>query len=501
MKRISVLILAMVICLGGCTMIPPYRRPNAPISEHWPSGEAYLQTTPQENSQLDVRQLEWREFFNDSKLQQVIEMAFNNNRDLRLAVLNMENARALYGVQRANLLPTVNVAAGLNKQRYSSDFLASTASKEVEKYSVDLGITAWEVDFFGRIRSLKKQALEEYLGTKEARRSAQIALVYEVVKAYLTIAADRSNLNLVKSILKTQEGVYNLAQRKYKLKLINEIDLYRAKTQMDTAYADVVRYTQQEALDHNALNLLAGELVPEDLLPSDLESVSPLKDLSAGLSSQVLLKRPDIMEAEHQLKGAYANIGAARAAFFPSISLTTILGTASNEFSGLFKAGRNTWTYAPQIVMPIFDARTWSAYRVSESTRQIALAQYEKVIQTAFREVADVLAVQGTVDKQIMGEQSIVDSAQKIYDLSSKRYANGIDSYLSVLDAQRSLYSAKLGLIFAKFSKLANQAKAYAVLGGGGLDEQEASKQDNRGSFQDKILSLLDFEFKRMDAE
>jgi multidrug efflux system outer membrane protein len=234
-----------------------------------------------------------------------------------------------------------------------------------------------------------------------------------------------------------------------------------------------VRYTQQAAKDQNALDLLSGYAVPEDLLPLDLESVSPFMDIFPGLSSAVLLGRPDIMEAEHQLKSAFANIGAARAAFFPGISLTTAVGSASSELSGLFNAGKDTWTYAPQAVMSIFDARTWSAYRVSEANRKIALARYEKIIQTAFREVADVLAVQGTVDKQIMGQQSMVDSAQKVYRLSSKRYAtNGIDNYLSVLDAQRPLYGAQQGLISAQLSKLVNQMRAYAVLGGGGLAEE-----------------------------
>jgi len=241
----------------------------------------------------------------------------------------------------------------------------------------------------------------------------------------------------------------------------------------------------------NALNLLAGAPVPDELLPFDLESVRPLRDIFPGLSSEVLFKRPDIMEAEHQLKGTYADIGAARAAFFPSISLTTTLGSASKDFSDLFKTGKETWTYAPKAVMPIFDARTWSAYRISEANRKIALAQYEKTIQTAFREVADVLAVQGTVDKQIMGEQSIVDSARKIYDLSSKRYAGGIDSYLSVLDAQRSLYSAQQGLIFAKLAKLANEVRAYAVLGGGGLEDKRSEKRSDRDLVQENVLSSL----------
>lgn len=476
-------------------MIPKYNRPEAPVSEHWPSGPAYSKMLPNTEI-LDVTQLKWQEFFADPKLQRIIEIAIYNNRDLRLAALNVERARALYGVQRAELFPVLDAQGGLTKQRYSSDFITPGNPKVAEQYSADLGITAWEIDFFGRIRSLTKQALEEYFNTQEARRSAQIALVSEVARAYLTIAADQANLKLARSTLQTQEGAYSLVLRRYEVKIAQETDLQRAQTQVDTATVNVLQYMQQVAQDQNALNLLAGSSVPEDLLPIDLSGISPLRDIFPGLSSEVLLRRPDIIAAEHQLKGAYANIGAARAAFFPSISLTTALGSASSAFSGLFSAGRGTWIYAPQITMPIFDMRTWATYRVSQADRKIALTQYEKTIQTAFKEVADVLAVQGTVDRQIAAQQSMVDSSQKIYQLSAKRYANGIDSYLSVLDAQRSLYSAQQGLISLRLIKLANEVNAYAVLGGGGLEETNGKKLDNRDFFEENVLLLLDSKFK-----
>ncbi|MFA6357912.1 MAG: efflux transporter outer membrane subunit [Candidatus Omnitrophota bacterium] len=490
MRRVLVLILGMVICLSGCTMIPKYSQPKAPVADQWPSGAAYLKAQPKVKVS-DVTQMRWQEFFTDSKLQRIIKMALDNNRDLRLAVLNVEKARALYGVQRAKLLPVVNLEGGQAKQRYSSDFVSPGASRTINQYSVDLGITAWEIDFFGRIRSLKEQALQDYLGTQEARRSAQITLVSEVARVYLTIAADRANLNLARSTLEAQRSAYNLVLRRYKVKIAQEIDLRRAQTQVDTAMVNVMSYIQQEAQDQNALDLLAGSLVPEDLLPSDLTGVSPLMDIYPGLSSEVLFRRPDIMAVEHQLKGAYANIGAARAAFFPSISLTTTLGSASNEFSGLFKAGKGTWTYAPQVVMPIFDARTWAAYRVSQADRKIALTQYEKVIQTAFKEVADVLAVKGTVDQQIASQQSMVDSAEKVYLLSNKRYTNGIDNYLSVLDAQRSLYGAEQGLITMQLTKLINEVRIYAVLGGGAKEDSNERGPVSRDSFEDNVLSLL----------
>jgi multidrug efflux system outer membrane protein len=466
MKRTIVFILGIIICLNGCTMAPKYRQPKAPIPGQWPTGASYPQVQAA-TKVLDAMQIKWQIFFTDPELQKVIQTALENNRDLRLAALNVERARALYGVQESELLPAIDAGAGMTKQRYSSAASLTGQSYITNQYSVDLGITAWEVDFFGRIRSLTKQALEEYLATEEARRSVQITLISEIVTVYLIMAADQAKLDLAQDTLTTQRNVYNLVLRQHKAKIVNEIDLRRAQTQVDTAQGDVVRYTQQIAKDKNALDLLVGVPVSQELLPVNLESVNPFTDIFPGLSSEVLLRRPDIMAAEHQLKGAYANIGAARAAFFPSISLTTAVGSASNQFTGLFSGGKGAWVYSPQMVMPIFDARTWAAYRVSKADQKIALTKYEKTIQVAFKEVADVLAVQGTVNEQITVQQSMVDSAQRVYYLSSKRYVNGIDSYLSVLDAQRSLYSAQKELITMQLSKLVNEVRAYAVLGGG----------------------------------
>lgn len=466
MTRKTLLILGAFVCLGGCTLAPKYTRPEAPVSTEWPTGAAYQETTAAAGAPAAL-ELGWQEFFTDPKLQQIIETALNNNRDLRLAALNMERARALYGIQRAGLFPSVNAVGAGGKQRLSSDLVSPGDPRTIEQYSVDLGIAAWEIDFFGRIRSLKEQALEAYLATDEARRGAQIALVSEVARVYLTLAADLENLKLARSTLETQQGIYKLIQRRYEVGLANELDLRRAQTQVDTARGDVARFTQMAAQDQNALNLLAGSSVPEDLLPTDLASVNPPKEIFAGLSSEALLNRPDIIAAEHRLKGTYAFIGAARAAFFPRISLTTSVGTASDDLSGLFGSGSGTWSFAPQIAVPIFDARTWAAYRVSKAEREIALAQYEKTIQTAFREVADALAVQGTVDQQVFAQQSLTNAVADTYRLSNKRYSKGIDSYLGVLDAQRSLYAAQQRLISLRLAKLANQVRLYAVLGGG----------------------------------
>jgi multidrug efflux system outer membrane protein len=410
-----------------------------------------------------VSMLKWREFFTDEQLQKIIKTALHNNRDLRLAALNVERARALYGIQRAELFPAVNAVGAGSKQRVPADLSMTGESMTMELYSVNLGIASWEIDFFGRIRSLKDRALQEYLATEQARSSAQIALVAEVARVYLTLAADRANLKLAQSTLETQQANYNLIKRSCEIGLATELDLRQAQTRVDAARRDVPRFTQLAAQDQNALNLLAGSPVPENLLPVDLSSVTPPSEISPGLSSETLLNRPDIVAAEHRLKGAYAFIGAARAAFFPRISLTTSIGTASAELSGLFKSGSGAWNFAPQIILPIFDARTWAALRVTKADRKIILTQYEKAIQTAFREVADSLAVQGTINQQVSAQQSLVNAVAETYRLSNIRYTNGIDSYLAVLVAQRSLYGQQQVLIALRLVRFANQVRLYAV--------------------------------------
>ncbi|MEA2040472.1 MAG: efflux transporter outer membrane subunit [Thermodesulfobacteriota bacterium] len=473
----------IVLFMGGCTLAPKYTQPKAPIPVEWPQGAAYknAQAAP---GAAAVPELRLREFFTDARLQKLIETALNNNRDLRLAALNVERARALYGIQRAELFPAVDAVGSGSKQRSSSDLTRPGEPRTTNQFNVNLGISSWEIDFFGRIRSLKDRALQEYLATKQARRSAQIALVAEVARVYLTLAADRANLKLVQSTLETQQAAYALIQRQYEVGLATELDLRRAQIPVDAARGDVARYTQLVAQDQNALVLLTGSPVPEDLLPADLSSVAPLKEISPGLSSEALLNRPDIVAAEHRLKGAYAFIGAARAAFFPRISLTTSVGTASDELSGLFKSGSGTWNFAPQIVLPIFDARTWAALRVSKADREIVLTQYEKAIQTAFREVADSLAVQGTINQQVSVQQSLVNATAETYRLSNKRYTSGIDSYLSVLVAQRSLYGQQQVLISLRLAKFANQVRLYAVLGGGGETSPGHSRAHHNGNLE-----------------
>ena len=447
-------------------MAPTYNRPSAPVPEEWPQGPAYTEARAAQSAPA-VRTLSRQEFFADEQLQALIELALENNRDLRLAALNVERARALYGIQKSELFPVLNAVGAGGKERRSADLISPGEPRTVEQYSAGLGIAAWEIDFFGRIRSLKDQALEEYLATDEARRSAQIALVAEVASAYLTLGADRENLELARFTLDTQQAAYDLVKRQYEVGVATELDLRQAQIPVDSARADVARFTRTVAQDQNALNLLTGSSVPEDKLPADLESIEPPKEIFSGLPSAALLNRPDIIAAEHRLKGAYAFIGAARAAFFPRISLTTSIGTASDELSGLFGNHTGTWSFAPQITVPVFDARTWAAYRVSKAEREILLTRYEKAIQTAFREVADALAVQGTLDQQLAAQQSLTNAVAETYRLADMRYAKGIDSYLGVLDAQRSLYSAQQVLISLRLVRLVNQVRLYAVLGGG----------------------------------
>jgi multidrug efflux system outer membrane protein len=460
------LLLGGFLFLGGCSMTPKYTRPEAPVPAAWPTGAAYdnAQTSPGAPAAAG---LGWREFFTDERLRKVIETALNNNRDLRVAALNVVRARAVYGIARADLLPTIEATGRGGKQGVPADLSLFGAAGTVSEYNVNLGISSWEIDFFGRIRNLKDKALEEYLATEQARHGAQILLVSGVANAYLAFAADRETLKLAQSTLDSQKAAYDLIRRRYDVGLSTELDLRQAQTRVDAARVDAALYSRLVAQDENALDLLVGSKVPAELLPDNLTLVSPAREISPGIPSEVLLLRPDILQAENLLKAANANIGAARATLFPRISLTAAFGTASSELSGLFKPGSESWNFFPQIVVPIFDARAWSALDAVKVEQEIAVARYEKAIQTAFREVADALAVRGTVEDQLSAQRSLVGAVSETYRLSNARYTKGIDSFLGVLDAQRSLYAAQQGLIAVRLAKLANQVTLYAVLGGG----------------------------------
>jgi len=416
----------------------------------------------------DIGIIQWKEFFVDEKLLRIIDLALMNNRDLRVAALNIEKTRALYRIQRSELFPMVDAAGAWSKERVPGIVSGTGQPATVELYNVNLGISSWELDLLGRIRSLKDAALERYLATEQARVSAQISLVSEVASTYLTLAADRENLKLAQSTFETQRETYEMIRRRAEVGTSSDLDLRQAQTRVDAARVDIARYTSQVSLDENALTLLVGSPVPADLLPDALSYVTSPRDFTPGLPSEALQHRPDILQAESLLKAANANIGAARAAFFPRITLTTSIGTTSDQLSGLFKSGSETWSFVPQIVLPIFDAGSrWANLDVAKADREIALSQYEKAIQTAFREVADALARRGTLGDQMDAQRSLVDASAESYRLSDARYARGIDSYLNVLDAQRSLYSAQQGLIAVRLARLTNLVTLYKVLGGG----------------------------------
>jgi len=459
-----------LLALSACTMAPKYTRPDAPVPAEWPSGPAYKESAvrPADKAAADIK---WQEFFIHDQLQKLISLALDNNRDLRIAALNIERSRALYRIQRADLLPTVvGVGAGV-ESKTSARLAAPGQPLRVHHYSADLGFSAYELDLFGRVRSLKDRALEEFFATEEARRSVQISLVAEVAGNYLTLAADKEHLKIAQDTLESQQASYNLIRSRFEAGASSELDLRQAQTSVDSARVDIARFTSQVAQDQNALVLVVGSPIPAELLPTGLSAVSALKELSAGIPSDVLQRRPDIMEAEHILKAANANIGAARAAFFPRITLTASTGVSSNQLHGLFAGGAGVWSFAPQISLPIFDTgRNLANLKVSEVDRDINIARYEQAIQSAFREVADALAQYGTLGDQMEAQQSLTDATAVSYRLSEARYRNGIASYLNVLDAQRSFYSAQQGLIAVRLSRLNNLVTLYKVLGGGAAE-------------------------------
>ncbi len=461
-------IVVALLALSGCaSMAPEYTRPAAPVPPNWPGGAAYKERAakPADKTVADIK---WQEFFINEQLQKLIGLALENNRDLRIAALNIEKSQALYRIQRADLFPTVNAAGSAVEARTPGVLSSSGHTITTRQYNVNLWVSDYELDLFGRVRSLKDQALEEFFATEEARRSVQISLVAEVASNYLTLAADKEHLKIAQETLDSQQASHNLIKRRFEAGASSELDLRQAQTSVDSARVDIALFTSLVAQDENALALVIGSPIPADLLPSGLSTITALKELGAGLPSEVLQRRPDIIQSEHFLKAANANIGAARAAFFPSITLTTSIGLSSDQLDGLFKGDTWTWSFIPRITLPIFDAgRNQANLKVSEVDREIFLAQYEKTIQNAFREVADALAQYGTLGEQMEAQQSLTDATAVSYRLSEARYRSGITSYLNVLDAQRSLYSAKQGLISVRLSRLVNLVTLYKVLGGG----------------------------------
>lgn len=458
-------VMAAALLTGCVNLAPTYERPVSPIATHWPSGPAY----PAGASNQSEASIEWQNFILDPKLRKLVTLALDNNRDLRIAALTIEKVQAQYQIEQAALFPHINATGGDNASRTPPNvFYQGSPTFFNHYYNVGVGFSAYELDFFGRIGNLKNEALEQYLGTKEARRSTLISLVAEIAITYLTLTADQAHLKLAENTLKNQQTAFALDKRRFELGATSQLDLSQAQTAIDTARGDVARYTGIVAQDINALTLLAGTSIPSDLLPSTLlTNITAIRNLPPGLPSEVLRNRPDILEAEHKLKAANADIGVARAAFFPSITLTTSTGTASDQLSGLFTANARAWSFSPQFNLPIFDAGANAAgLKVSEANRKIFLAQYEKAIQNAFREVSDALATQGTLVTQMDAQQSLVDATDLTFRLSDARFQHGVDGYLTVLEAQRALYAAQHNLINLELSKASNQVTLYKVLGG-----------------------------------
>ncbi len=464
MKPRLVFLAGAALALAGCTMIPKYARPTPPVPPAWREG-----ATPAEAAAgVVAAETRWADFFTDRRLAGVIALALENNRDLRVATLTVEKVQALYRIQRSELFPTVGVLAQGEKVRIPGKETDEGVAKTASAYSVNLGTTAWELDLFGRIRSLKAAALEQYLATQHARRAAQISLVAAVAVEWLALAADTESLQLAKDTLDAQQASYDLIQKSRDAGIASDLDLRQAQTQVETARAALAAFAGQIATDRATLDVLAGTPLPADLLPDRLGEVAGARLLASGLPSEVLLERPDILVAEHRLRAANANIGAARAAFFPRISLTAAVGTLSGELSGLFGSGTGTWTFVPQIAAPLFTGGFNKANLDSAKIdREIAVAQYEKAIQGAFAEVSSGLTLRTTLVAQREAQQALVDALSEAYRLSDARYKAGIDSYLAVLVAQRSQFAGQQALINVRFAEQANLVTLYKVLGGG----------------------------------
>ncbi len=388
-----------------------------------------------------------------------------------MAALNIERARAQYRIQRADLYPAVGASGGQSAQRLPADLSPTGDATVNRQYSATLGVSAWEIDFFGRIGALKEQALAQFLATEEARKSAQISLVAAVASGWLTLMADEELLDISRRTLETREESVKLTRLRLEHGVSSELDSHQAESLAQAARATYAQQQRQRLLDENALALLLGQPLPDDIrasLPSmRLADAAPMQPLPAGLPSDLLQRRPDIRQAEQLLIGANANIGAARAAFFPRISLTAQFGSVSDELSGLFKSGSWAFSLAPQLALPIFDAgRNQAGLESARAGREIAVAQYEKSIQTAFREVSDALAGQATLQQQIDAQRAQTQADAKRLDLSDLRYRNGVASYLDLLDAQRSLYAAQQAQIALQLAEQVNRVTLYKVLGG-----------------------------------
>lgn len=464
--RTIILTASLALSLTACDMAPKYVRPELPVPAASPSGPAY--PASEGGAAIVPADTAWRDFFTDPRLVRVIDGALANNRDLRLAIANVEQARAQYRVRRADLLPTV-AASGSATYQDTPFAQQGGASGRADIYNASVGISAWEIDLFGRVRNLSRAAQEQYFAAQENRDAAQTALIAETANAWLTLAADQERLRIARDLEGAFGETLELTRARFARGIASELEVRQAQTSHDQARADIAAATTLVAQGQNALNLLAGASVPAADLPTAMpEGEVTLSNLPADLPSMLLLRRPDIAAAEHQLRGANANIGAARAAFFPNISLTAAFGTLSMGLSNLFGAGSDYWSVAPSASLPIFDfGRNQGNLRYARATYDAMVATYEKSVQTGFREVADALARRGTMTAQLEAQSSLRDAARVGYRLSEARFRAGVDPFLTTLDAQRTLYSAEQGLLATRLARVTNMVELYRAMGGG----------------------------------
>lgn len=461
LNRLS-LALLLVTGLQGCSLIPEYHRPEASVQTTWPQGPAYPTGTPV-NSMPD-----WQTFFRDPALRQLIQVSLAHNLDLRKAALNVQAYRAQYDIQRADLLPTVDLGASSSRARVPHDLTTSGKAEIQSQAGVEVGLSSYELDVFGRIRSLNAAALEQYLATDEAQSSVRIGLISNVATAYLTWRTDQALLQVTHDTLDSYTKSLSLIDSSAQAGTASALDVRQARTLVEGARAQMHLYTRQVAQDANGLQLLLGTQLPRSLAATAALDPDLLADVPAGLPSDLLIRRPDIRAAEHRLQAANANIGAARAAFFPSISLTAAAGTTSHHLDGLFDGGSGSWSFSPQINVPIFNGgRLRANLDGAEIEKDINVAQYQQSIQTAFREVADGLAAKGTYDGQMQAQTALVQADQEYYDMARQRYEEGVDNYLTLLDAQRELFGARQQLLTDRLQQLTSQVQLYKALGGG----------------------------------
>lgn len=478
---------ATLSLLAACTMEPRYRQPQLPVPDQWPipattsAMAAEPEATPapaaEQAPTTAARDIGWRDFFIDPRLQSLIAASLVNNRDLRVSVLNIEKARAQYRIQRGALFPSIDANGSWTREKLPPALTYGTQSFTSNIFQAGVGFSQYEVDLFGRVRSLTHAALEQYLAQEEARRSAQLMLIGEVANAYLTLASDRDLQHLAQQTLESQEHSYELSRKSHDAGATSGLDLAQAQTTVEQARADAARYEGNVAQDIDALTLLVGAPLDPAWLPDSFDAKTMgLQALPAGLPSDVLLRRPDVLEAEHAVRSANGNIGAARAAFFPTISLTANIGSASEQLSHLFQSGTGTWTFAPTVSVPIFHGgEVVGNLQVARTNQQIAIAQYEKAIQVSFREVADGLALTATLDRQRAAQEALVSATGRAYELSQQRYKAGRDSFLDVLVSQRSDYTAQQGLIATRLAEQTNRVNLYGALGGGWLEQSPRS--------------------------